>query len=197
MVPLFHRRTGSDQRDFDHGAENGCAGRDGSYYNDDCCNWDASVHRWPTSDFRNPTAGGDYGDSVVSRCLGVSEQRDLSAPSQLRCKRGLDMSVDTSAWAIILAGGEGTRLQSLTLEIDGDSRPKQFSKIFGARSLLGHTRVRLRQIFRDDRVMFVGTKDHETFYKNELADENASRILAQPVNRGTGVAIIAAVLRFL
>jgi len=45
--------------------------------------------------------------------------------------------------------------------------------------------------------MFVVTKDHETFYKNELADVNASRILAQPVNRGTGVAIIAAVLRLL
>ena len=107
------------------------------------------------------------------------------------------MSVDTSAWAIVLAGGEGTRLQSLILEIEGDSRPKQFSKIFGARSLLGHTRVRLRQIFRDDRVMFVVTKDHETFYKNELADVNASRIVAQPVNRGTGVAIITALLRLL
>jgi len=45
--------------------------------------------------------------------------------------------------------------------------------------------------------MFVVTKDHETFYKNELADVNASRIVAQPVNRGTGVAIIAALLRLL
>jgi len=52
-------------------------------------------------------------------------------------------------------------------------------------------------MFRDDRVMFVVTKDHETFYKNELADVNDSRIVSQPVNRGTGVAIIAALLRLL
>jgi len=35
-------------------------------------------------------------------------------------------------WAIVLAGGDGTRLQSLTCKIEGDSRPKQFSKIFGS-----------------------------------------------------------------
>jgi mannose-1-phosphate guanylyltransferase len=45
-------------------------------------------------------------------------------------------------WAIVLAGGEGTRLQGLTRKIDGDARPKQFSRIFGERSLLSHTRER-------------------------------------------------------
>ena len=54
-------------------------------------------------------------------------------------------------WAIVLAGGEGARLQSLTHTIEGDSRPKQFSNIFGSRSLLGHTRERLRPVFNDDR----------------------------------------------
>ena len=54
--------------------------------------------------------------------------------------------------AFLLAGGDGTRLQSLTRKIDGDQRPKQFSKIFGGKSLLTHTRDRLRPIFADDRV---------------------------------------------
>ena len=35
-------------------------------------------------------------------------------------------------WAIVLAGGEGTRLQGLTRTIEGDSRPGQFSEIFEA-----------------------------------------------------------------
>ena len=68
-------------------------------------------------------------------------------------------------WAIVLAGGEGIRLKGLTRKIDGDSRPKQFSRIFGNRSLLGHTRERLRPVFDDNRVMFVVTKDHENFYR--------------------------------
>ncbi|HEX3229107.1 MAG TPA: sugar phosphate nucleotidyltransferase, partial [Pyrinomonadaceae bacterium] len=101
------------------------------------------------------------------------------------------------AWAILLAGGDGTRLQSLTCKITGDLRPKQFCRLFGDRSLLGHTRKRLRPIFSDDRTVFVVTKDHETFYMKELADAKASRVLTQPANRGTGVAIIVALLRIL
>ena len=101
------------------------------------------------------------------------------------------------AWAILLAGGDGTRLQSLTRKITGDWRPKQFCRLFGDRSLLGHTRKRLRPIFSDDRTVFVVTRDHETFYMEELADAKASRVLTQPANRGTGVAIIVALLRIL
>jgi mannose-1-phosphate guanylyltransferase len=99
-------------------------------------------------------------------------------------------------WAIVLAGGDGVRLQSLTRTIDGDSRPKQFSRIFGERSLLGHTRERLRPIFGNNK-MFVVTKNHDCFYTEELADVDRSRVLEQPTNRGTGVAIIAALLQLL
>jgi mannose-1-phosphate guanylyltransferase len=100
-------------------------------------------------------------------------------------------------WAIVLAGGEGVRLQDLTRKIDGDSRPKQFSRIFGDRSLLGHTRDRLKPIFGDDRLMFVVTKEHGSFYTEELPDVDPSRLVAQPANRGTGVAIMAALLQLL
>jgi hypothetical protein len=36
---------------------------------------------------------------------------------------------DASAWAVVLAGGDGTRVLSLTRKIEGDPRPKQSSKI--------------------------------------------------------------------
>ena len=100
-------------------------------------------------------------------------------------------------WAIVLAGGDGTRLQGLTRKIDGDARPKQFSRIFGDRSLLSHTRKRLKPIFGDHQSMFVVTKKHESFYAEELADVDPSCVLEQPANRGTGVAIIAALLQLL
>ena len=97
----------------------------------------------------------------------------------------------TSAWAVLLAGGDGTRLQSLTLKIEGDLRPKQFSRIYGGRSLLAYTRERLRPVFCEDRTLFVVTKAHEAFYRDDLRRTDESRILAQPQNRGTAVAIAA------
>ncbi len=46
-------------------------------------------------------------------------------------------------WAVILAGGDGTRLQSLTRSISGDDRPKQFCPVIGGRTLLDQTSRRV------------------------------------------------------
>src|SRR5262249_39582452 len=73
--------------------------------------------------------------------------------------------------------------KDLTRKITGDMRPKQFCRLFGDRSLLGHTRERLRPIFRDDRTLFVVSKSHEVFYRDELSEVNASSVVAQPANR--------------
>ena len=75
--------------------------------------------------------------------------------------------------------------------------PKQFSRIFGDRSLLGHTRERLKPVFRDNRLMFVVTKDHDSFYNEELSDVDRKHVLEQPANRGTGVAVMTALLQLL
>ena len=39
-------------------------------------------------------------------------------------------------WGIILAGGDGVRLRSLTRFISGDDRPKQFCRLYGGMTLL-------------------------------------------------------------
>lgn len=100
-------------------------------------------------------------------------------------------------WAVVLAGGDGTRLQSLTLKIAGDSRPKQFCSIFGGESLLAQTRARLESLFPVDRELFVVTRAHETYYREELRNVDDSRIIPQPLNRGTGVAVALALLHIL
>ena len=100
-------------------------------------------------------------------------------------------------WAVLLAGGDGTRLQNLTLKIAGDSRPKQFCSIFGGESLLAQTRARLESIVHVERELFVVTRTHETYYRAELGDVNESRIIPQPLNRGTGVAVALALLHIL
>src|SRR5258705_4975944 len=97
-------------------------------------------------------------------------------------------------WAVLLAGGDGVRLQSLTLRIAGDSRPKQFCSIFGGESLLTQTRARLESLFHVDRELFVVTRAHETYYRDELRNVDESRIIPPPLNRCTGVAVAVALL---
>jgi mannose-1-phosphate guanylyltransferase len=99
------------------------------------------------------------------------------------------------SWAVLLAGGDGTRLQNLTLRIAGDARPKQFCRLWGGKSLLTQTQERIELLFPRDRMMFVVTRVHEEFYLEDL--RNAASVIAQPQNRGTGVAIAAALLRIL
>jgi mannose-1-phosphate guanylyltransferase len=100
-------------------------------------------------------------------------------------------------WAVVLAGGDGARLQSLTVKIEGDSRPKQFCRTFGTTSLLGQTRARLRRVFSRDRELFVVTSAHEEFYREDLRNVDDSRIIVQPRSRGTGAAMTLALLRIL
>jgi Nucleotidyl transferase len=100
-------------------------------------------------------------------------------------------------WAVVLAGGDGARLKSLTLKIAGDARPKQFCSVIGSESLLAQTRVRLESLFCIDRQMFVVTHAHERYYREELRNVDASLIVQQPLNRGTGIAVAVALLQIL
>src|SRR5580658_10396122 len=100
-------------------------------------------------------------------------------------------------WAVLLAGGDGIRLRDLTVRIVGDQRPKQFCPIVGAESLLRQTRARLDPLFPGDRQVFVVSDAHERYYSEELADAKGSLVIAQPMNRGTAVGVIAALVRIM
>lgn len=93
------------------------------------------------------------------------------------------------SWAVVLAGGDGTRLQELTYRISGDARPKQFCHFFGGKSLLGHTRERIAPLFNDEQTLFVLARAHEAYYRQELARVPARNTIIQSANRGTAVAL--------
>jgi mannose-1-phosphate guanylyltransferase len=102
---------------------------------------------------------------------------------------------DPHAWAVILAGGDGTRLQALTRVISGDDRPKQFCPIFDGQTLLTQTRERLANAISRDRTAFVVVKPHERFYRDELSDVEPARMIVQPSNRGTAAGILYSLMR--
>src|SRR5438132_446793 len=105
--------------------------------------------------------------------------------------------MNNHTWAVILAGGEGMRLRSLTQLVCGDNRPKQFVPIFGDRTLLSQTRQRLAKAVPAERTVFVVVKAHQRFYARELADVAPSRIVVQPNNKGTAAAIAYSLIRIL
>ena len=98
-------------------------------------------------------------------------------------------------WAVVLAGGDGTRLRSLTQLISGEDCPKQYCPLYGNETLLAHTRTRLARAFHPEQTAFVVVKSHERFYKHELADVKPLRIIVQPSNKGTTAAVICSLLR--
>jgi mannose-1-phosphate guanylyltransferase len=70
-----------------------------------------------------------------------------SVRARIEPKRPAKMAAaepDTSqVWGVILAGGEGVRLQPLTRYLYGDERPKQYARLLGPRSMLRQTVDRL------------------------------------------------------
>lgn len=98
-------------------------------------------------------------------------------------------------WGIILAGGDGTRLRSLTRQITGDDRPKQFCRILGDESLLERTVNRVEMGIRRRNIIFSVTRTHEEFYDYLLGKFERSRFVEQPANLGTAPAILYSLIR--
>jgi mannose-1-phosphate guanylyltransferase len=98
-------------------------------------------------------------------------------------------------WAVILAGGAGSRLLPLTRQIAGDERPKQFCILVGNETLLQQTRRRVSQILTPCQTLVALTRTQEVFYSNEVADMPSSNLLIQPHNKGTAPAILYSLMR--
>jgi mannose-1-phosphate guanylyltransferase len=100
-----------------------------------------------------------------------------------------------SEWVVILAGGDGTRLKSLTRKIAGDERPKQFCSVLGKKTLLEETRTRAALELARQRTLYVVNRIHESYYAPILGNDPGSNLVVQPSNRGTAPAILYSLLR--
>lgn len=97
-------------------------------------------------------------------------------------------------WGIVLAGGEGRRLQSFIRSQFRSDRPKQFCTLIGTRSMLRHTLDRAEQVIPRDRLLTVVTRSHLHYAREELYDRCSSTVIVQPRNRDTGPGILLPLL---
>ncbi len=98
------------------------------------------------------------------------------------------------SWAVVLAGGDGSRLRDLTRDARGRSVPKQFCSLRGGRTLLEDALARARALTDPGRILVVVRRDHRSFWESTLATLPEQNILIQPENRGTGLGILLSML---
>lgn len=100
------------------------------------------------------------------------------------------MTEHDDRWAVILAGGDGTRLRPLTQVLARDERPKQFCSLFDGGTLLDDTRLRVARVVDPSRTYFALTKTHERFYYPLVVDVPGRQRVEQPANAGTAAAVL-------
>ncbi len=102
-------------------------------------------------------------------------------------------------WAIVLAGGDGTRVRDLTRAPNGDSIPKQYCTFGGDKSLLRLALDRARSVVRPDHVITVVAEQHRPWWERELGRMDggfpAENVVVQPANRGTAVGVLLGLAR--
>lgn len=101
----------------------------------------------------------------------------------------------TEHFAVILAGGEGSRLRTLTRTISGDERPKQFCSILNNETLLDVTRRRSALKIAPKNTFYSLTNHHKNYYRPLLSSVLKRNLVVQPENKGTAPAILYSLLR--
>lgn len=103
------------------------------------------------------------------------------------------MPTTHSPWVIVLAGGSGSRLQTLTTDGDGISVPKQYCSLRGGRSLLLETIGRALQLAPRARIVVVVAAEHQRWWRQQLTGSAPDNILVQPRNCGTAAGLLLAI----
>ena len=100
-------------------------------------------------------------------------------------------------WSLVLAGGEGSRLYSLTTDGAGASVPKQFCSLFGVTTLLEDALDRGRTLAGGGRVCVIVAAHHHRWWRSALHGLPSTNLFVQPRSRGTAIGILLPLLEIL
>jgi mannose-1-phosphate guanylyltransferase len=92
---------------------------------------------------------------------------------------------DPHVWNVVLAGGEGTRLQDYVARRFGRAIPKQYCTFTGTRSMLEHTADRAHRFAPPARTVAVIGEHHRALALPQL-EGRADHVMWQPCARDTG-----------
>jgi mannose-1-phosphate guanylyltransferase len=99
-----------------------------------------------------------------------------------------------SLWALVLAGGDGVRLQGLTRQLTGSPIPKQYCRIAGDRSMLEATLGRIASDIPAARTLVVVNQGHLPLAAAQTRDLPSGNLLVQADNNDTGPGVLFGLL---
>lgn len=93
---------------------------------------------------------------------------------------------------IVLAAGEGKRLQPFIHHLRGDALPKQYVNFIGTRSMLEHTFCRAERLIPPEHLFTVASQDHlgHSEVRRQLSSRPSDTVVVQPENKETGPGIL-------
>jgi mannose-1-phosphate guanylyltransferase len=99
------------------------------------------------------------------------------------------------AWAVVLAGGDGARLQALTTTREGVVVPKQYCSFGRSTCLLQDALTRAYSVVAPPHVCTVVAAQHRRWWSSAVSQVPDANVFVQPKNKGTGYGLLLALLR--
>jgi mannose-1-phosphate guanylyltransferase len=95
-------------------------------------------------------------------------------------------------WGLVLAAGDGKRLEKFIHQTLGNKLPKQYVNFVGRRSMLEHTIRRAQKLIPENRIVTIVSRDHLKYaeVRRQLSPYADQNVIVQPVNRETGPGVL-------
>jgi mannose-1-phosphate guanylyltransferase len=105
---------------------------------------------------------------------------------------GTNSNQDEVICGLVLAGGEGKRLQPFIKSLGKGTLPKQYVNFIGRRSMLEHTVQRAERLIAPELVLTVITESHLRYpeVRQQCSGRPKDTVIVQPENKETGPGLI-------
>ena len=109
-----------------------------------------------------------------------------------KTQNGVSPNDDEMFCGLVLAGGEGKRLQPFTKSLGKGTLPKQYVNFIGSRSMLEHTLERGERIIPRERIFTVITEPHLQYpeVRQQFSSRPKNTVIVQPENKETGPGLL-------